>query len=267
MGNLVILKFMKQVFSRLGPASVLAAICLLSAPLPAQAQHSVIDKIQKAQPSIVSIKAENASYFKSKPQGPVIDPRSGRLVLVRNLTKASYERQGAGIIVHASGVVVTNAHTVDKANRIHVVLHDGTAVPGNTVLIVNDLDLAFIQISSTSPLEAIPIADSDQIRLHDEIITVGNSEFLKQTVSGGEIIGLGTSRSERRQGRTRTDLIQTSINLYEGDSGGPLFDREGHLIGLMTAKEMAADRSSFAVPSNKILIYLEEYLKGTHAQP
>ena len=167
---------------------------------------------------------------------------------------------GAGVVIDPSGIIITNGHTVDKANKITVAFKDNTVWPAEVLLVINNLDLGFLKVNVPSPLPIVTIADSDQITLGDEIITVGNSEFLKQTVSGGKIKGLGTSRS--RQDQNQTDLIQTTVNLYKGDSGGPLFDHEGRLIGLMTASETAHDHSSFAVPSNKIKKYLEEIKSG-----
>jgi S1-C subfamily serine protease len=227
-------------------------------------QTSIIDQMQKTQASIVTIRSDLSSFYKTPGNRAAIDPRTGRMVVLNTLTKASYRRGGAGVIVHSSGIIVTNAHVVDKANEIKVVLHDQTEVPAQVLTVVGNLDMALLKINSPYSLTAVTIANSDEIRLGDEIMTVGNSEFLNQTLSGGKVIGLGVNRTEQKEGHTRNDLIQTTVNLYEGDSGGPLFDRNGFLIGLMTAKETAADHSSFAIPSNKIKQYLVEYLR-THS--
>lgn len=236
----------------------LTTVCLES---PGFGQTSIIDQIQQTQNSIVAIRADVSSFYKAPGQKMAIDPATGRMVVLRTLTKASYRRDGAGVIVHRAGIIVTNAHVVDKANEIKVILHDKTEVPAKVIRLIENLDVALLKIDPPYPVAAVPIADSDRIRLGDEIITVGNSQLLNQTVSGGKVIGLGVNKTEYKAGNTRTDLIQTTINLYEGDSGGPLFDRNGFLIGLMTAKETAADHSSFAVPSNRIKQYLLEYLK------
>ena len=224
-------------------------------------QNSIIDQIQQMQDSIVTIHSDISSFYKTPGQKAAIDPHTGKMVLLRTLTKASYSRVGAGVIIHPSGIIVTNAHVVDKANQITVILHDSTPAPAKVLRVVNNLDAALLKIDSPGPLPAVGIADSDEIRLGQEIITVGNSPLLNQTVSGGKIKGLGVSRTDQRTGQVHNDLIQITVNVYEGDSGGPLFDRNGFLIGLITAKETAADHSSFAIPSNKIKQYLLEYLK------
>ena len=224
-------------------------------------QDSIIDQIQKTQASIVTIKADISSFYKTPSQRAAIDPKTGKMVLLRTVAKASYNRVGAGVIIHPLGVIVTNAHVVDKATEIKVILHDQTMVRAKVLRLVDNLDMALLKIEPPYPLTAVNIANSDQIRLGQEIITIGNSAILNQTVSGGKIKGLGVSRTDQRSGRVQNNLIQTTINLYEGDSGGPLFNQDGFLIGLMTAKETAADHSSFAIPSNKIKQYLLEYLQ------
>ena len=226
-------------------------------------QSSIIDQIQTTQDSIVTIHADISSFYKNPgDEGhKAIDPQTGKMVLVRKLTKASYNRVGAGVIIHPTGIIVTNAHVVDKAQQIKVLLHDNTEVPAKVIQLVHNLDMVLLKIDFPTPLPAVEIANSDEIHLGEEIITVGNSSLLNQTVSGGKIIGLGVSRGQQKGGLIRNDLIQTSFNVYGGDSGGPLFNRNGLLIGLMTAKDTSADHSSFAIPANKIQQYLLEYLR------
>ena len=224
------------------------------------AQTSIIDQMLKTQSSLVSIKAENSSLYKSPKLKPFIDSKTGKMVVLRNLAKASYQRHGAGVIVHSTGIIVTNAHTIHKANRITIIFHNKKTITAHVVKVINNIDLAFLKVEVPFKLKSIPFADSDRIHLGEEIMTIGNSKLLKQTVSGGKIVGIGTSKGLKKTGKTRTDLIQTSIGLYEGDSGGPLFNNKGHLIGLMTAKETSGRFSSFAIPSNQIKKYLIEYL-------
>ena len=225
------------------------------------AQDSIIEQMLQAQDSLVLIQALNVDTYASSPMGPAIDPQTGRLVVLRNVGQAQYQRQGAGAIVHRSGLIVTNAHIVNRANKIEVVMSDDTRLNAKVVRLVNNIDLALLKVQTPHPLTPLPIADSNDIQLGDDIITIGSSEFLRQTITGGKVTGLGRSRTLSQNGVTRNDLIQTSINLYQGDSGGPLFDKEGRLLGLMTAKEQGADHSSFAIPANQIVLHLINYLK------
>jgi len=152
---------------------------------------------------------------------------------------------------------------VAKANHITAILNDGTQAPASVIRFISNLDLALLKIEPPFDLVPIIIADSDSVPLSADIITVGNSEMLSKTISGGRIVGIGTNRELNKQGKRRVDLFQTDINLYKGDSGGPLFDKKGQLIGLMTAQESGGEHTSFAIPSNKIMKYLLEYLNPT----
>lgn len=218
--------------------------------------------MQTAQNGVVAVSAVNRDIYKS-PGGLVRDPKTGRVFLARKLAQAAYERHGAGVVIHPSGVIVTNAHTIYQADQIAVTLNDGSQLPAQVVGLVKGDDIALLKIPPHPSLLSVPIADSDQIQLGDEIFTIGNSPLLKETISGGTVIGLGHSQSA---GNRHNSLIQTTINVYKGDSGGPLFDRRGHLIGLITAREEDKDRSSFAIPSNHITQYLSAYLKETNNQ-
>ena len=236
-----------------------------AAMISLHAQPSIIDQIQKAEPAIVTIKTEASGLYKTPEVAAARDPQTGRIVAAQHLVKASVKRYAAGVIVAPSGIVVTNAHVVSNANHIHIILADHTETPAQIINVINNLDLALLKINFPQPLPFVSIADSDALELGQDVITVGNSQYLKQTISGGRIIGLGANRTEKGEGKKRTDLIQTTINLYRGDSGGPLFDKAGQLNGLMTAKESSSMRCSFAIPSNKIVKYLSGYLNETQA--
>ncbi len=229
----------------------------------ASAQESIISQMTAAQESLVEISAENFNLSKSPAYGPVLDPQSGRIGVIRNVQQSFYRRTGSGVIIHKSGIIVTNAHTVNRAQQILVKLHNNLEVPAEVIRLVSHIDLALLRVRVPYPLTPVPLADSNKIQLGDDVLTIGNSPLLKQTLSGGKIIGLGRNRTAAQRGETRNDFFQTTFNVYEGDSGGPLFNRQGSLIGLMTAKETGADRSSFAIPANQIFFYLSDYLHGT----
>jgi len=242
-------------------AVTLAVMLTVIAARSATAQQSILAHVLDSRSALVEVIAENVNHYKDGRPQAAFNPKTGQIVTLHSIKRSSYRREGAGVIIHPAGMIVTNAHVVHKANFIWIRLYNGQEFPADVAGFIGNLDLAFLKIEYPTSLPAVPIADSDLIQLGDEIMTVGHSFLLNQTVSGGQVIGLGTSRAHRRNGRHRTDLIQTTFNLYEGDSGGPLFDAQGRLIGLMTAKETSADHSSFAVPSNKIKNFLQEYLR------
>lgn len=236
-----------------------AAVVLLMAP-QVMAQETIIETVQKAMPSVVSIIAENDQVFDTPQTG--IEPRTGRILTRHEIKQATLKRSGAGVIVDPSGIIVTNTHTIINAKRISVILHDKTSFPAQVLGFVSQYDFAFLRIPAPYPLMTISWADSDQIHLKDEIVTIGHSDLLKEAISGGRIIGIGVKGGKNihsTQGE-ETKLIQVNINIYKGDSGGPIFDRKGQFLGLMVAGEMKADRSSFAIPSNQIKEQSKKYI-------
>ena len=225
------------------------------------AQESIIETVQKAMPSVVSVIAENKQTFDTPQTG--IDPKSGRILTRHEIKQATLERSGAGVVIDPSGLIVTNTHTIFNAKKISVILHDQTSFPAEVLGFVSQYDFAFLRIQPPTPLSAISWADSDQIHLGDEIVTVGHSNLLKEAISGGKIIGIGVKggKNTRTTQGEETKLIQININVYKGDSGGPIFNRKGEFLGLMVAGQMKANRSSFAIPSNQIKEQSKKFLK------
>ncbi len=159
------------------------------------------------------------------------------------------EQQGAGVIIDPKGVIATNTHIIFGAQYVQVILETGEKLNARIVYISPNQDLALLKITPPHPLPAITWADSDRAGLGDEVITFGHSELLKSTISGGHVRSIGF-----RQGDTAQipEFLELDINHYPGDSGGPVFTRQGHFLGLMHAKRMDKNRASFVVPSNKI---------------
>ncbi len=234
----------------------------------AQAQpFNILVQMMETQEAVVEVHAINTDVFESSQAVAGINPETGSLVIINRRPVAQYERSGSGVIIHPEGIIVTNAHTVYRANRVQINLDDGQTFPARIIKYVNDMDLALLKIDTPMLLPFVDIADSDFVRLGQDVVTIGNSPVLKETISGGKIIGIGVERTLKKLGTRRTDLIQTTVNLYQGDSGGPLFNDQGDLIGLMTADEGSRDHSSFAIPSNRIKQYLLEYLKTRDQKP
>ena len=207
-------------------------------PLMASAQESsVIARMQSLQPSIVEIRTVFAKALTTE---------NGRKGI------ASYERHGAGIIIDPSGIIVTNTHLVINAPRILVGLSNGKIFEA-TVVFASESDFSFIKINPPYTLKAIAWADSSQVQLGEPIIALGNSDLNNQSILGGEITSLLESMSNNT-----IELLEVNLNLYQGDSGGPILDRQGRLLGLIMGKRKSQDRKSYAIASNKIR---QEYLK------
>ena len=222
-------------------------LLFISSPGPLFAQQpSIIDEMLRLKPSLVEVTGIRSG---------IVGKSNGRVRV------AEIENRGAGVIIHPSGIIVTNAHVVDHAGHIKVLFHDGTQRGAQVLKFASALDLSLLKVEAPSPLPAVAIADSAAIKLNDEIFTVGNSPLLKEAITGGRITGLASSRNGAYSNSYESDFFQTTLDLYSGDSGGPLFNKNAQLIGLVSAKLISQGHASFAVSSNKIARYLTVCLK------
>ncbi|MDD3375078.1 MAG: trypsin-like peptidase domain-containing protein [Candidatus Omnitrophica bacterium] len=228
-------------------------------PIKAIAQESVIQEIHLALPSIVEITAQNTMMFKG-PESMAIDKETGQLVHLKGIKAAEYTRSGSGVIIDPIGVIATNAHIVSGASKIAVRLFDGKIISASPLLVIDQEDIAFIKINPPYPMTRIDFANSGTASIGDEVITVGSSPFLKKTMSAGRIIGFAKKGNPQKS--NEPDFLHVNFNIYHGDSGGPLFNLKGQLLGLMVAGQMQSDRSSFSIPSNRILQFYLKYLQS-----
>lgn len=169
---------------------------------------------------------------------------------------------GSGVIVDArKGYVITNHHVIDKADEISVTLQDGRSLKAKLLGADPDTDIALLEIPNDS-LQALPLGNSDQLRVGDFVLAIGNPFGLSQTVTSGIVSALG------RTGlgiEGYEDFIQTDASINPGNSGGPLVDLRGALIGINTAILAPGGGNvgiGFAIPINmamKIVEHLIDY--------
>ena len=223
------------------------------------AQESIIDTVQKIQPALVTVQAVQ-SQTPSVPQAQAaLDTRTKKVLIARKLVQASSVQQAAGVVIRPDGIIVTNIHTILHAQHIYVKLHNQNTYPAQILHLMPQQDLALLKISPPQPLLPIEFSNSNAVRLGDDVIHIGRSELLKDTISGGKITGLATSSLEGHRHLKSIELIRVNIDIYKGDSGGPLLDRQGRLIGMMFAKIQTRPKESLAIPSNKIKALYMEY--------
>ncbi|MCU0525392.1 MAG: trypsin-like peptidase domain-containing protein [Elainella sp. Prado103] len=158
--------------------------------------------------------------------------------------------QGSGFIVNADGTILTNAHVVEGADRVTVILKDGRRLEG-TVLGVDEVtDLAVVKVRGGG-LPVAPLGDSDQVQVGDWAIAVGNPFGLDNTVTLGIVSTLNRSSALAGIPDKRLDFIQTDAAINPGNSGGPLLNEIGEVIGINTAIRANAAGIGFAIPINK----------------
>jgi serine protease Do len=164
---------------------------------------------------------------------------------------------GSGFIIDASGIVVTNNHVIADADEISVILNDGTKLPATLVGKDSKSDLALLRVHSDKPLKAVQFGDSDKLRLGEWVIAIGNPFSLGGTVTAGIV----SARNRDIQSGPYDNYIQTDAAINRGNSGGPLFNLNGEVIGINTAIISPSGGSigiGFAVPSDTAMPVLDQ---------
>lgn len=197
---------------------------------------SLADMVAAVGTSVVQIqvKPENQAMRLSGPS----DPRSQQEEMLRRFFGNPEPRQeaprgalGSGFIIDASGIVVTNAHVVQGADTVTVQLSDGRELPGQVLGRDEKTDLAVIRIEGTGGFQAVPWGDSDATRVGDSVFAVGSPFGLGNTVTAGIV----SARSREIGAGPYDDFLQVDAAINSGNSGGPLFDANGRVVGVNTA--------------------------------
>ncbi|MCK3657177.1 serine peptidase [Pasteurellaceae bacterium Pebbles2] len=219
-------------------------------PLP-----SLAPMLEKVLPAVVSINVEGKE--KSSSQRQQI-PEEFRFFFGddffndRGNSPRQFKGMGSGVIINAEkGYVLTNNHVINGADKITITLDDGREFKGKVVGADKQSDVALVQLENPKNLTAITIANSDKLRVGDFTVAVGNPFGLGQTVTSGIVSALG--RSTGSDSGAYENYIQTDAAVNRGNSGGPLINLNGELIGINTAIISPSGGNAgiaFAIPSN-----------------
>ncbi|GAB4036899.1 S1C family serine protease [Spirosoma gilvum] len=203
--------------------------------------NTVVNVAKKVSQSVVQIKVSGRSTTQDAPKNNPPGRRSpGR--------GESEGGTGSGFVISTDGYIITNNHVVAGANTIHVSLPDSNEYEATLIGRDPATDIAVIKIYADG-LKAIRFADSKQVQVGQIAIAVGNPYGFQYSLTAGVVSALGrTLRSE--SGRLIDDVIQTDAALNPGNSGGPLVDSNGDVIGVNTAVILPAQGICFAVSSN-----------------
>ncbi|MEA5504394.1 HhoA/HhoB/HtrA family serine endopeptidase [Halotia wernerae UHCC 0503] len=158
---------------------------------------------------------------------------------------------GSGFIIDKSGLVLTNAHVVDKADKVTVRLKDGRTFEGEVKGIDEVTDLAVVKINAGNDLPVAPLGSSNNVQVGDWAIAVGNPLGFDNTVTLGIVSTLKRSSAQVGISDKRLDFIQTDAAINPGNSGGPLLNDRGEVIGINTAIRPDAMGIGFAIPIDK----------------
>jgi serine protease Do len=164
---------------------------------------------------------------------------------------------GSGFIIDPSGLVVTNNHVIADADEVTVILNDGTNLKAEIVGRDKKVDLALLRVKTDLPLKAVKFGDSDKLRLGEWVIAIGNPFSLGGTVTAGIV----SARNRDINSGPYDNYIQTDAAINRGNSGGPLFNLNGEVIGVNTAIISPSGGSigiGFAVPSKTVVGVIDQ---------
>ena len=250
----------------LAAISIGAAAALVSQPALARGPEGIADVAEKVIDAVVNIstsqtieaKGDGHSTIPQLPPGSPFEEFFDDFFKNRrgggkggDLQPHKTNSLGSGFIVDTSGVVVTNNHVIADADEINVIMNDGTKIKADIVGIDKKTDLAVLKFKPPRPLVAVKFGDSDKLRLGDWVIAIGNPFSLGGTVTAGIV----SAKNRDISSGPYDSYIQTDAAINRGNSGGPLFNLDGDVIGVNTLIISPSGGSigiGFAVPSKTV---------------
>ncbi len=254
----------------MGSAVVLTLPMVLPNPAMARAApDSFADLAEKLLPAVVNISSSQTIQAKTNgpgagPELPMFPPGSPFEQFFKdfmnrnrqgNRGEPAPERKaqslGSGFIIDPSGYVVTNNHVIDGADEITVTLQDGTSLKATLVGRDESGDIALLQVKPDKPLPSVAFADSDKARVGEWVIAIGNPFGLGGSVTAGIV----SARGRNIHQGPYDDFIQTDAAINQGNSGGPLFNMDGEVVGMNTAIYSRSGGSigiGFSIPSKMV---------------
>lgn len=225
-----------------------------------QMQLSFAPLVKQTAPAVVNVFAERTVANRSPFAG---DPFFERFF--GNGFPGQSERQsslGSGVVVDASGIVVTNHHVIEGADEIRVAFADGREFASRLLLKDERVDLAILQIDAPGPFGVVQLADSDAVEVGDLVLAIGNPFGVGQTVTSGIVSAL----ARNQVGVSDFGFfIQTDAAINPGNSGGALVDMNGQLIGINTAifsRSGGSNGIGFAIPANMVRVVIAAATAG-----
>jgi serine protease Do len=220
-----------------------------SAP-PMTSLVNFADVVERLNPAVVNIDATSRSRDnrRRRGRGDAPDQNDGPsdFGTPRNDRDTPRRGAGTGFIIDADGSILTNNHVIDRADRITVKLSDGRTLHARIIGTDPDTDIALIKVDGQSGLPVAPLGDSSALRMGEWVCAIGNPLGYEHTVTVGVISFLGRKLFDK----SLDNYIQTDAAINFGNSGGPLINARGEVIGINSAISSRASNIGFAVPIN-----------------
>ena len=252
------MKFLKIKFVNLIKIFIVVCFCLINfSPedavfaLNASESHNFVSSaVKNVGPAVVKIDTERL-VERQQFDPTLLDPLLRDLLGEPGITPERERGQGSGVIIDENGLVLTNAHVVEKVDNVSVTLADGTICDGIVLGTDTVTDLALVKIEENTYSSFAPLGNSENLEVGDWAIALGTPYGLEKTVTLGIVSSLHRDINSLGFSDKRLDLIQTDAAINPGNSGGPLINSNGEVIGINTLVRSGPGAGlGFAIPIN-----------------
>jgi len=260
------LRFRRPVLGSIAAGAIVLPV--LSAPGWARGPDNIADVAEKVIDAVVNISTSQKVETRNSPMPQLPnDPQLDELFRdffnrrgqgeSPNQGPRRVSSLGSGFIIDAAGIVVTNNHVISDADEVTVILNDGSRLKAEIIGKDQKTDIALLRVKPDKPLKALKFGDSDKLRLGEWVIAIGNPFSLGGTVTAGIV----SARNRDINSGPYDNYIQTDAAINRGNSGGPLFNLDGEVVGINTAIISPSGGSigiGFAVPSKTALSVIDQ---------
>jgi serine protease Do len=256
-------------------AAGFTALLISLTPAAAKGPDSLSELAEKVQDAVVNISATQTVEAKHNKggEGPQLPPGVGPGAPFDDLFEEFFRRRGqgapeiprqrrssslgSGFVIDPSGIVITNNHVIADANEVTVIFNDGQKLKAEILGKDQKVDVAVLKVKPEKPLKAVKFGDSDKAKVGDWVLAVGNPFGLGGSVTAGIV----SARNRNIDSGPYDNYIQTDASINKGNSGGPLFNMDGEVIGINTAILSPSGGSvgiGFATPANTVQPVIEQ---------
>ena len=264
------MKFLKIKFINLIQIFIIICFCFVNfsqktavlALTSSGSQNFVSSAVKNVSPAVVKIDTERL-VERQQFDPTLLDPLLRDLLGEPGITPERQRGQGSGVIINENGLILTNAHVVDRVDDVSVTLADGTISDGQVLGTDPVTDLALVKIDESAYSSFAPLGNSEDLEVGDWAIALGTPYGLEKTVTLGIVSSLHRDINSLGFSDKRLDLIQTDAAINPGNSGGPLINSNGEVIGINTLVRSGPGAGlGFAIPINLAKSVSDQLLKN-----
>ena len=223
-----------------------------------------VEIARAVEPSVVNVSTVTQPVLSPRLPNELNIPRSSIEQFGIGPSEPARRGNGSGVIVDSKGYILTNYHVISGADRIKVKLYDGAEIPGKVIGSDRETDLAVVKVEPVAVLRAARFGDSEKMRVGDWVLAIGSPFGFDQTVTAGIISATERDSNEVHKKTTFQYFLQTDAAVNRGNSGGPLINLSGEVIGINTLIATSTgdyNGISFAIPSSEVVGVYKQLVK------